>query len=599
MQQPLSSSLHQYHHGSKSPEEQRRESISYPPDVGTTLPPIKHLASFGDRPAPTPLTTDLSPQRNDRSPFTPQIKDEPAATPRTSPPHKSPPANVDPDTAKAIAAAANEHGTRGVRAAKPTIEIPEPDTPAPAVMKRPAPAKVMTKKGVARKPPAKKRKVEDENDLLRRSGTPVSRTTSKTPAVSMRGGSAAPKKSESNTPQLGSSPAPNDASSPAAEEFEEDGEEGSDNEVYCVCRKPDNHSWMIACDGGCDDWFHGKCVKMREDMGELIDKYICPNCTRDGRGVTTWKPGCRRQGCNKPARINADPKKSSKYCSDECAKQFFSEKLGLDSAKAKEKARRKANGTDNAGNEMEIDDEDDFGPRLGPLRPGEVKAMVDAAKNLDEFRKLGENILSPPATASPDKTSFASEIPAPQPPSFTLTPSENLRIQAISNEKDKLTLRRALLRDREQFTKLVVDQATKYAEKEGLKPKDVCGYDSRLAWSEPEFAKWRDSRQGKAALKAQSLDATTTDGEAEANGDIGKGNFCARKRCEQHKQWAKISSMDVRAELSDLQADRAKLEEEEKEIRQRANLRWRAENSSKGNGGEAQRLEGWVEVVDG
>ena len=50
-------------------------------------------------------------------------------------------------------------------------------------------------------------------------------------------------------------------------------EEGA--EVFCICRKPDNHTWMIGCDGGCEDWFHGKCVNIKEEDAALIDKYIC------------------------------------------------------------------------------------------------------------------------------------------------------------------------------------------------------------------------------------------------------------------------------------------------------------------------------------
>ncbi len=46
-------------------------------------------------------------------------------------------------------------------------------------------------------------------------------------------------------------------------------------DVFCVCRRPDNHRWMIACDGGCNDWYHGHCVKVTEQEGQLIDKYIC------------------------------------------------------------------------------------------------------------------------------------------------------------------------------------------------------------------------------------------------------------------------------------------------------------------------------------
>ena len=62
---------------------------------------------------------------------------------------------------------------------------------------------------------------------------------------------------------------------PPPSEHHPNGDEPSDVELFCVCRKPDNHSWMIACDGGCNDWFHGACVDMTEDEGRLIDAYIC------------------------------------------------------------------------------------------------------------------------------------------------------------------------------------------------------------------------------------------------------------------------------------------------------------------------------------
>ncbi|KAF8251952.1 hypothetical protein K440DRAFT_463144, partial [Wilcoxina mikolae CBS 423.85] len=45
-------------------------------------------------------------------------------------------------------------------------------------------------------------------------------------------------------------------------------------ELYCICRKPDTGKWMIGCDG-CEDWYHGECVKVKEEDGDLIDKYYC------------------------------------------------------------------------------------------------------------------------------------------------------------------------------------------------------------------------------------------------------------------------------------------------------------------------------------
>jgi COMPASS component SPP1 len=32
---------------------------------------------------------------------------------------------------------------------------------------------------------------------------------------------------------------------------------------------------MIGCDGECEDWFHGRCVNMRQEDADLVDKYIC------------------------------------------------------------------------------------------------------------------------------------------------------------------------------------------------------------------------------------------------------------------------------------------------------------------------------------
>ena len=127
--------------------------------------------------------------------------------------------------------------------------------PPPSGRKRPAP-----KKGTATavKPASKKRKIEAIESIEKSSparGTPTSSRASKTPALKSR-------KRESATPRRSSSIANDD------EDEDEDG-------VFCICRGPDNHTWMIACDGSCDDWFHGKCINMTEKEGDLIEKYYC------------------------------------------------------------------------------------------------------------------------------------------------------------------------------------------------------------------------------------------------------------------------------------------------------------------------------------
>ncbi|KAK3923517.1 Nucleosome-remodeling factor subunit NURF301 [Frankliniella fusca] len=54
----------------------------------------------------------------------------------------------------------------------------------------------------------------------------------------------------------------------------------TDDEVYCVCRKPfDDRSFMVCC-CGCSEWFHGKCVGILEKQEPLVRKldWHCTVC---------------------------------------------------------------------------------------------------------------------------------------------------------------------------------------------------------------------------------------------------------------------------------------------------------------------------------
>ncbi|TID24106.1 MAGE-domain-containing protein [Venturia nashicola] len=570
----------------------------------------------------------------------PHIKDEPSETPGENTPaqttavKESSPAvgDLDSDTLAAIEAAKNESGfSFRDRSSKTKTSIEDtvpsatsaamPTTEGQPTKKRPAPPR--NRKGMAstiKKPAAKRRKIESEPSVagsnVRRSATPNSHNgTLKTPGL--RGG-AGGKQSASQTP-AGSSPAP---------EFIDDGasEVGSDDssgEVFCVCRKGDNHTYMIACDGGCEDWFHGKCVDILEEDGDLIDKYICPACHEKSGSVTTWLPMCRRDGCRKPARLKKGS--ASKYCSDECGVLFMQglvEKSagGAGSAGAGNAAsmaisrrnRRKANRADHDGNEGDSDD-DDLGPRGGALRPSELKALVLAAPNITSFRALGDGVLSPPATISPTSAQFpdgAKVTKGTTDPPYTLNPAETQTIASFEEKKVQLRLRRELLREREKFVGMTREQVQRYAEREGIKPKDVCGYDSRLAWPEETFDKWRKSPKGLAALKMGTLDVPETmvsamngatppkseDGVEKTIGDIDvekEVQMCTRKRCERHRLWQKQALSDVRFEESTLADEMRGLEAEEKEVREGAMLRWRKEV-----GGAGGKKEGWVEVAE-
>lgn len=93
-------------------------------------------------------------------------------------------------------------------------------------------------------------------------------------------------------------------------------------ELYCICRKPDNGTLMISCDG-CEEWFHTKCMKIENQHLSLLDKFYCKFCQWKGKGVTHWHRKCRSPDCYKAANT----KEQSKYCSEECAIRFLRLKL--------------------------------------------------------------------------------------------------------------------------------------------------------------------------------------------------------------------------------------------------------------------------------
>uniref|UniRef100_A0A1I7Z6W0 PHD-type domain-containing protein n=1 Tax=Steinernema glaseri TaxID=37863 RepID=A0A1I7Z6W0_9BILA len=51
-----------------------------------------------------------------------------------------------------------------------------------------------------------------------------------------------------------------------------------DEEVYCICRKPDDGNKMVACDK-CEEWFHADCVGFTEEMDAEEKPYFCKACS--------------------------------------------------------------------------------------------------------------------------------------------------------------------------------------------------------------------------------------------------------------------------------------------------------------------------------
>jgi len=55
------------------------------------------------------------------------------------------------------------------------------------------------------------------------------------------------------------------------------GSENEDEQLYCICRRRDDGSFMICCDE-CDEWYHGVCMNLPEDVGRTLPSYTCPRC---------------------------------------------------------------------------------------------------------------------------------------------------------------------------------------------------------------------------------------------------------------------------------------------------------------------------------
>ncbi|KRT79741.1 PHD finger motif containing protein [Oryctes borbonicus] len=52
-------------------------------------------------------------------------------------------------------------------------------------------------------------------------------------------------------------------------------------ELFCLCRQPYDESQFYICCDRCQDWFHGRCVGILQSEADNIDEYICPNCQRN------------------------------------------------------------------------------------------------------------------------------------------------------------------------------------------------------------------------------------------------------------------------------------------------------------------------------
>ncbi|KAI9823094.1 MAG: hypothetical protein M1826_000298, partial [Phylliscum demangeonii] len=501
-------------------------------------------------------------------------------------------------------------------------------------------------------PPTKKRKMTAAAEpssgapARKRAAPSTARRTSNAPKTASRSRKAA----SSAAPSPAAAPAPirdddddddddaeADADADADAEADADGDADMDDggvPLYCICKKPDDGSVMIGCDGGCNDWFHAACVHVDPEDMELIDKYICTaspvrtpllrtllimsplagaQCDTADKH-TTWKRMCRLDGCRRPARRT--PRDSSKYCSDAHGHAFMRKLVKLPTtarkragssqglvAEVETKVETKEEEEDDDDDDADDADDDDHRPAVGGiLTTGQLAAAVThASDDVDRFRTLGASVLSPPATApataTMDGDPDAGPDPDPDPNNHIFTPEETARRAELLGQRARWLERRQVLQDRERFLQLVKERVERRRE-ESSQLRDICGFDPRLVWSDDEFCTWR-AREGGALLLAAGgpLPAAVPDAAAPARPDTVDG-LCGKKRCERHKQWRVFQAQDLRFDQADNAVQLHRVQRELADIEQRAKMRrLRAQADHAADAGDACDAGAAVAVV--
>ncbi|XP_017300232.1 nucleosome-remodeling factor subunit NURF301-like [Diaphorina citri] len=60
-------------------------------------------------------------------------------------------------------------------------------------------------------------------------------------------------------------------------------------ELFCLCKQPYDESQFYICCDTCQDWFHGRCVGILQSEADNIDEYICPNCNNSSSNLANMK----------------------------------------------------------------------------------------------------------------------------------------------------------------------------------------------------------------------------------------------------------------------------------------------------------------------
>ncbi|KAG6239103.1 hypothetical protein E4U25_001099 [Claviceps purpurea] len=358
-------------------------------------------------------------------------------------------------------------------------------------------------------------------------------------------------------------------------------DDGSDSGPYCLCRGPDDHRWMICCEG-CEDWFHGECIKLNKDIGEhLIEKFICPNCTTEEL-ATIYKKTCALNACRKAARLTQS--EASAFCSNEHAQTWWERMVsrlpkaksrkGLDDQLAQEEFMALLN-----SNLEAIDAAGLWTLAKAPFSDTNAHATNGA--------KHGESALlgtrrDLPHTASM-LTTLASPMTSDGPLYKILSHEENEFLDHTAQARLQLNEETVLCH--KMFTLIeFAQQRRRAAIDAGHFAEDICGYDSRLdvVSARDVFSAFVHSPEGEEVFRQSML------ADPLGEDDAVRG-MCDRKRCKAHSGWQKTLALGIKHHIREMADEMAAMEDEENIVRVAAEERWK----------RRQAESNWVEVLSG
>ncbi len=329
---------------------------------------------------------------------------------------------------------------------------------------------------------------------------------------------------------------------------EDETDYGSDSENdtygkghYCLCNGPDDGSFMVCCDE-CEEWYHGRCIKITKDQGSKISKFVCPKCKADGKGNTEWKRICRLPGCDK--LLEPHKGKHSKYCCQKHGVKFFKDQL-----------------FNQTRPEKVAIDLHDLSAVVSEISYGRFKQLGTFGEDLVTANKMFRGI-------------------------------EEERVNEIQKEILRLNDRKKYNQEREHYLRHISIRRTKKLNElmtviSGGKKKDICGFDRRLQLEEDEWSEsvpiWKKLKLKIEKITRNDLEAALEQKESSITDENDLSSVCLKekRKCDKHNGWQELISRDCWLDDQTIETTIDKLTTEKKNILKVAVLRTLDSTSTK------------------